>query len=53
MVHLTPATIVSTGVVGTVRGAPQPAHVSVWLRPDTVPKREHPDHQLMDVSLGK
>ena len=40
---------VSRGLVGTVREALQPAHVSVWLRPDTVPKRDHPDLQVMDV----
>jgi hypothetical protein len=40
-------------LVGVVGETMQPAYVSVWLRPDTVPKREHPDHQVMDVSLGE
>jgi hypothetical protein len=30
-------------LVGMVRKTMQPAYVSVWLRPDTVAKREHPD----------
>jgi hypothetical protein len=31
---------VGRGLVGMVREAPQLAHVSVWLRPETAPKGE-------------